>query len=176
MSGFASLLVDSGVQPADLEKAQAYQQKYGGRLEQILVNMGSLASEALPTIYSRLLSLEVLPSTSAGQWEPPENIDDFPLDFLVSRGWLPYRIEEGGRCCFATKAPLDLEVNDWLREHQPEFSLLLVSEETFGVLRARLGRFQTVSVDSSLNSVEEGRLRELASEAPTVMRISSAGS
>jgi len=168
MSGFASLLVDSGVQPADLEKAQAYQQKYGGRLEQILVNMGSLASEALPTIYSRLLSLEVLPSTSAGQWEPPENIDDFPLDFLVSRGWLPYRIEEGGRGCFATKAPLDLEVNDWLREHQPEFSLLLVSEETFGVLRARLGRFQTVSVDSSLNSVEEGRLRELASEAPTV--------
>ncbi len=53
MTAFASLLADSGVQPADLEKAQAYQQKYGGRLEQILVNMGSLASEALPQIYSK---------------------------------------------------------------------------------------------------------------------------
>ena len=168
MTAFASLLVESGVQPADLEKAQAYQQKYGGRLEQILVNMGGLASEALPQIYSKLLSLEVLSAQTVAKWDPPETIDDYPLERLVAHGWLPYRIDEEGLCCFATKAPLDLEINDWLRAHHPRFSLVLVSEETFGALRARLGRFQTVSVDSGLNSVEEGRLRELASEAPTV--------
>ncbi len=168
MTAFASLLVDSGVQPADLEKAQAYQQKYGGRLEQILVNMGGLASEALPQIYSKLLSLEVLSAQTVAKWDPPETIDDYPLERLVAHGWLPYRIDEDGSCCFATKAPLDLEINDWLRAQHPRFSLVLVSEETFGALRARLGRFQTASVDSTLNSVEEGRLRELASEAPTV--------
>lgn len=168
MTAFASLLADSGVQPADLEKAQAYQQKYGGRLEQILVNMGSLASEALPQIYSKLLSLEVLSAQAVGKWDPPDTIDDYPLERLVAHGWMPYRIDEDGTCCFATKAPLDLEINDWLRSHHPRFSLVLVSEETFGALRARLGRFQTASVDSALNSVEEGRLRELASEAPTV--------
>ena len=45
-----TLFADSGVQVEDLDKARAYQQKYGGRLEQILVNMGSLSSDALPGI------------------------------------------------------------------------------------------------------------------------------
>ena len=84
MTAFASLLVESGVQPADLEKAQAYQQKYGGRLEQILVNMGGLASEALPQIYSKLLSLEVLSAQTVAKWDPPETIDDYPLERLVA--------------------------------------------------------------------------------------------
>ena len=168
MTSFATLLIDSGVQASDLEKAQAYQQKYGGRLEQILVNMGGLASEALPGIYGKLLSLEVLPPGEASQWQPPETIDSFPLEHLVEHGWLPYRIDDDGCCCFATKAPLDLEINDWVRAHHPHFSLVLVSEETFGILRGRLGRFQVASDETGLNSVEEGRLRELASEAPTV--------
>ena len=115
MTGFAALLSDCGVQAEDLDKAQSYQQKYGGRLEQILVNMGSLSSEALPGIYSRLLQIDVLPSGAAQQWDPPETIDEFPLDLLVSRGWLPYHVEASGRCRFATRAPLDLDVNEWLR-------------------------------------------------------------
>jgi general secretion pathway protein E len=173
MSGFATLLADCGVQSDDLDKAQSYQQKYGGRLEQILVNMGSLSSEALPGIYSRLLGVEVLPVAQASQWDPPESIDDFPLDMLVSRGWLPYRVEESGRCVFATRAPLDLEVNEWLRARGGDFDILLVSEETFGALRGRLGRYQNVRPDAGLDSVEEGRLRELASEAPTVNLLNS---
>jgi general secretion pathway protein E len=50
MIAFDELLGEHGVQAEDLEKAKTYQQKYGGRLEQILVNMGGLASEALPPI------------------------------------------------------------------------------------------------------------------------------
>jgi general secretion pathway protein E len=173
MTGFAALLSDCGVQAEDLDKAQSYQQKYGGRLEQILVNMGSLSSEALPGIYSRLLQIDVLPSGAAQQWDPPETIDEFPLDLLVSRGWLPYHVEASGRCRFATRAPLDLDVNEWLRARGGDFDIVLVSEETFGALRGRLGRYQNVRPEAGLDSVEEGRLRELASEAPTVNLLNS---
>jgi len=168
MSDFIALLSKSGVQPADLEKAQAYQQKYGGRLEQILVNMGSLSSEALPTIYSELLGFSVLDLASAQRWDPPAVIDDYPLDFLVSRGWVVLEVQSDEKVVFATKSPLDLEVNDWLRDRGKPFSLLVVSEEIFGVLRGRLGRYNETQLTSGLDSVEEGRLRELATEAPTV--------
>jgi general secretion pathway protein E len=168
MSDFIALLSKSGVQPADLEKAQAYQQKYGGRLEQILVNMGSLSSEALPTIYSELLGFSVLDLASAQRWDPPAVIDDYPLDFLVSRGWVVLEVQSDEKVVFATKSPLDLEVNDWLRDRVKPFGLHVVSEEIFGVLRGRLGRYNETQLTSGLDSVEEGRLRELATEAPTV--------
>jgi general secretion pathway protein E len=168
MTLFVDILSESGVAAADLEKAQSYQQKYGGRLEQILVNMGSLSSELLPTIYSRLLGIDVLPSSAVGRWDPPDNVDDFPLEMLVSRGWIPWAVDESGEISFVTKSPLDLDVNDWLRRQCPAFSALLVSEETFGTLKSRLGRYEDTSLGVGLDSVEEGRLRELATEAPTV--------
>lgn len=173
MSDFVSLLRESGVQAADIEKAQAYQLKYGGRLEQILVNMGGLSSEALPSIYSRLLQLKTLSPADASTWEAPPDIDHYPLDMLIERGWLPYRKTDDGREIFVTRAPLDLHVNEWLRQFDDHFELLVVSEETFGAMRGRLGRYQVGSSDAVLNSVEEGRLRELASEAPTVNLLNS---
>ena len=104
-----TLFLESGVQSEDLDKARAYQQKYGGRLEQILVNMGGLASEALPQIYSKLLGFDTLDASAVQAWEPPESIDDYPLDFLVTRGWLPYQLDENVTV-YASRAPLDLEV------------------------------------------------------------------
>ena len=173
MISLSALLSESGVQAADLEKAQSYQQKYGGRLEQVLVNMGSLSAEALPGVYSKILGLQTLPPGIANTWVPPDNIDDFPLDMLVPRGWLPLGSDGGSGEKFVSRAPLDLEVNEWLRKRGKPFDVLLVSEETFGVLRSRLGRYQNIRVDTGLDSVEEGRLRELASEAPTVNLLNS---
>jgi general secretion pathway protein E len=173
MTEFVTLLAECGVQPDDLEKARSYQQKYGGRLEQILVNMGSLSSEGLARRLFALARRRGIVARRSSKWAPPETIDDFPLDLLVSHGWLPYKVEQSGRCIFATRAPLDLEVNDWLRLRGSDFGLVLVSEETFGVLRSRLGRYQNVRAEVGLDSVEEGRLRELASEAPTVNLLNS---
>jgi general secretion pathway protein E len=168
MSAFIDLLAKTGVQAADLEKAQAYQKRYGGHIEQILVNMGSISSEALPGIYAEILRLSQLDPADIQSWQAPENIDSFPLEFLVSRGWLPYRVQTDSAHVFATRAPLDMDVNDWLRRYPCAYEIVLVSEESFGVLRSKLGRYQDVEPEAALNSVEEGRLRELASEAPTV--------
>ena len=167
MSSLASLVSDLGVSGADLDKARAYQQKYGGRLEQILVNMGSLSADSLPEIYGRLLQAQVLPARYAVGWEPPAGLEELPVDFLLERGWLPIERQEG-RWVFAAHAPLDLEVNEWLGTSAVPYELRLVSEEQFDALKARLGRRHETAVDAGMSSVEEGRLRELAAEAPTV--------
>jgi general secretion pathway protein E len=159
MTALNALLTDSGVDPADLDKARAYQQKYGGRIEQILVNMGSLSADALPGIFSRLLDAPVLAPRYAMAWEPPEGVDELPLDFLLERGWLPVERPDG-RWVFATHAPLDLEVNEWLSSGPIACELRLTSEEQFDVLKARLGRRKEATPGPSLSTVEEGRLRE----------------
>jgi len=112
MTALVEQLAEFGVSAADLEKAQAYQAKFGGRLEQVLLNMGSLSSEALPEIYSKALSLDVLSAEAMRAWEPPEQVDTLRLDFLVPRGWLPLAIQDDGTWLLATRAPFDLEVNE----------------------------------------------------------------
>ena len=147
MTQFAELLSRSGVQVADLEKAQSYQQKYGGRLEQILVNMGSLSSDSLPGIYSALLGFPVLSTVDIQKWEPLPNVDDFPLEFLVSRGWVPLRTANDGVLVFATRAPLDLEVNDWLRSRSPSFDLVIVSSAPESPQKADVAAITRRTVD-----------------------------
>jgi general secretion pathway protein E len=167
MTDLPALLGEFGVAAPDLDKARAYQQKYGGHIERILVNMGSLSADALPEIYARLIDAPVLQPRFAAAWEPPAGLDALPLDFLLERGWLPVA-HDAGRWTFAAHAPLDLEVNEWLGGFTQAYELRLVSEEQFDVLKARLGRRRDAAPEASLSSVEEGRLRELASEAPTV--------
>ena len=43
------VLTDLGVGKADIEKAKAYRSRVGGSLEKILVNMGSVSEDLLPT-------------------------------------------------------------------------------------------------------------------------------
>ena len=168
MTALVEQLAEFGVSSADLDKAQAYQAKFGGRLEQVLLNMGSLSSEALPEIYSKALGLDVLSAEAMRTWEPPEQVDTLRLDFLVPRGWLPLAIQDDGTWVLATRSPFDLEVNEWLGDSKLAYRVTLVSEEAFGALRTRLGRYADTPGLISLDSVEEGKLRELASEAPTV--------
>ena len=60
MSAVLDVFSEYGVPSGDLEKARSYQARHGGRLDQILVNMGSLPSEDLPAIYSKWFGVPVL--------------------------------------------------------------------------------------------------------------------
>lgn len=173
MNRIDEVLLANDVSASDLEKARAYQQKNGGRLEQILINMGAIASEALPKIYTSLLGLKVVPSSMVATWTPPELVDSFPLAFLVPRGWVPWSIDESGKTTFVTKSPLDLEVSDWLRTFAAEFDVMLLGEDAFGTIKGKLGHYAATVSSPHLDSVEEGRLRELAAEAPTVNLLNS---
>ncbi len=163
---------EHGVPGEDIEKARSYQARHGGRLDQILVNMGSLPSEDLPAIYSRWLGVDVLSEPALRDWHLPDGSDELPLDFLLERGWLPWEHDDGN-WVFASSSPFDLEVNAWLAENSLQPTLRLLSPDDFEALSARLGREKNESELSGLSLVEEDRLRELASEAPTVNLLNS---
>jgi general secretion pathway protein E len=55
MTGLNDALLRAGVKPDDMEKATAYQQRAGGAIEQVLVNMGALSDDQLPGLYSDAL-------------------------------------------------------------------------------------------------------------------------
>lgn len=163
---------EHGVPAADLEKARAYQARHGGRLDQILVNMGSLPAEALPAIYARWFDVPILAARDFPNWDLPEGASELPLEFLLDRGWLPWERGDDG-WVFATSSPLDPEVNGWLAERDLKPGLRLLSADDFDALKGRLGLEDGAAGFDGLSLVEEDRLRELASEAPTVNLLNS---
>ena len=166
------VFAEHGVPGEDIEKARSYQARHGGRLDQILVNMGSLPSEDLPKIYSRWFGAPVLSAADWRDWHLPEGSEALPLDFKIERGWLPWQNGDGN-WVLACSSPFDLEVNAWLAEHDIKPELKLLSADDFDTISAGLGRETADAQLEGLSLVEEDRLRELASEAPTVNLLNS---
>ncbi len=162
-------LIDHGVTLEDLEKAKAYQSKVGGSLEKILLNMGSFSEDLLPSIYSMLTSSRVLTENERDSWEPLNGKSDIPFSYFLDRGWLLYA-DHISPLQFVTKAPLDWDILQFLHHEKISFERIITSEADFGLLTLRLGESIIHSENDlgPLTDVEEERLREMASEAPTV--------
>lgn len=174
MSNLPQLLQQHfAVSAADIDKATAYQRKYGGQLEQILVSMGSLSSETLPDLYAALLSLPKLSEDDISDWTMPADTALLPILPLSEKGWLPFA-QIDGMWHFATIAPLNKDAHEIVTALGIECRLLVATTEQFNKLVA-LSRqhHEQVAAGGELTSVEEARLRELASEAPTVNLLNS---
>jgi len=101
-----SLLLESGLVAAGaLARAQAEQQRTGGRLEQILLRQGAVGEEQLLRFFAGRLGLEFL--------EHPERMADpevaalVPSDFVMRHQLLPLCRENGGLLA-VTADPFDL--------------------------------------------------------------------
>ena len=75
MKNLETVLFDHGVSSEDVEKAKAYQQRAGGALEKLLLNMGSYSEELLPSIYAQLLGATLLSRKQRESWTPPGRKD-----------------------------------------------------------------------------------------------------
>jgi len=168
MISMSSLLTNSfDVTSADVEKAQNYQRKYGGSLEQILVSMGSLSSEVLPELYSQLLSLPFFTEDDFADWSLPDAAHDLPIELLLEKQWLPFSYQNNA-WHFATPVPLNKDAQELALGLSLDFKVSIVSHELFNIARAKAESFKQSGAADQLSTVEEARLRELASEAPTV--------
>lgn len=152
---------------ADIEKAATFQRKYGGQLEQILVSMGSLSSDSLPDIYASLLSLPKLDEALIQDWALPAAAGNLPVARLIEKGWLPFAQNEA-QWQFVTTSPLNKDAQEIVASLNAECRLVIASSEQFNKLVILSQQQTDVSGAGELSSVEEARLRELASEAPTV--------
>ncbi|GAA5142080.1 GspE/PulE family protein [Thalassotalea piscium] len=168
----AELLVQQFlVSPDDLARAESYQKKYGGRLEEILVNMGSLPDDQIASLYSQYLEL---PLVNIGQWldNPPPEVDDISLRFLIDNHWVPLD-NYNDKWKFACRYPLNLSVNEWLTQKNLVADIYVASESDIQTLSARFTQLNVTDSSQEIGGDEEAKLRELATEAPTVNLLNS---
>ncbi|WP_179026379.1 GspE/PulE family protein [Shewanella sp. Scap07] len=155
----------------DLDKSLKYQAKYGGHLEQILVNLGSLPEDSLPEVYSRYFQLPELDITEWLEAEVPD-IEPETFSLLEAACWSLLAVE-GERWTFAAKYPLDLSVNEFIRRFNIEANIIIGTEADIQTLNRKFNLNATADNDDAIIGDEEERLRELASEAPTVNLLNS---
>ncbi len=159
------------VSTQDITKAESYQKRYGGRLEQILVNMGSLPDDQVVSLYSEHLQLPMLDVESFLERDLP-HIDSDVLSLLLEHQWVPLLVE-GSSWQFACKYPLELSINEWLFHNDIQAEIFLANESDIQLLMAKFEQNTTEVDEHELIGDEEERLRELASEAPTVNLLNS---
>jgi general secretion pathway protein E len=165
------LLEQFSILPEDLNKAENYQSRFGGRLDQILVNMGSLPDDQVPILYSKYLNLPLLDFT---QWqeEPAIILDQQDLAFLLDKQWVPLS-KADNNWIFACRFPLELSVNEWLSQKNIDATIFLADESDIQALSTKFEQQQSIAENEEFNGDEEERLRELATEAPTVNLLNS---
>ena len=158
----------------DLEKAKAYQNKFGGALERLLVNMGSLSEDYLPDVYSRLLACPILTINDIEGWKIPQQAHALNLPFLQARGWLPFGFMSD-QWVFVTVSPLNWEALQYLQGSNLQYKCLIATDSLFEQLLFSNAEDPSANKEdiNLLSDVEEDKLRELASEAPTVNLLNS---
>jgi len=157
----------------DLSRAENYQKKFGGRLEQILVNMGSLPDDQIPDLYSQFLQLPIINITDWLDQQMPK-VGDEILTLLLAHQWVPLSVDNN-QWLFACRFPLELAVNEWLSQNNIDATLYLASEADILALSAKFEQLNQQENDQNHEFLgdEEDRLRELATEAPTVNLLNS---
>lgn len=156
------------VSASDIEKAAAYQKRYDGRLENILVNMGCLTEDDLPPLYHNLLGYPLFETESFPNWKPDDSIKFSEHEILKSHHCLLLSATDT-EWSIACKDPLDPSLSQFLSKKSVEIKVYIASDAQ---LQSFFYEIQSQTEanfnDDELTGTEEARLRELASEAPIV--------
>ncbi|KVX03753.1 type II secretion system protein GspE [Shewanella frigidimarina] len=163
---------DFSVSLVDIEKANAYQKRANGRIEKILVNMGALSEETLPQLYSKLLNLNVVNLDTLKEWDAPKWEEKIALSKMVEQAWYPLSNIDG-HWIIAVVDPLNFDIQQQLEFYQIDFSLQILDNESRSILASYYQDTDQQNVDNELSTDEEERLKELATEAPTVNLLNS---
>lgn len=162
------------VSEVDYEKAIAYQSKYSGRIERILVNMGALAEDRLHQVYQQFLSLPLFTDSElqADAEAVAQVIGAQEHRWLKENGWLVIDAKDN-HWTLVTVDPLDMSVNEWLGQKDIEAQILIATNAEFEQLAVMVIEQTDELFSNDLTSSEEARLRELAAEAPIVSLLNS---
>ena len=174
MNEIEDALRDHGVTVADIDKAKTYRSRVGGSLEKILLSMGSFSEELLPSIYAQLTGAELLSADARDTWQGPPKQAHIPFDFFLDNGWLLFDIDSEDHFIFVTYQPVNWNINQYLIHEKINHRFIVASETDFSVLALKVGEGRDdVDENEFFSELEEERLREMASEAPTVNLLNS---
>ena len=169
-------LLELGVSHNDIQKARGYQTKYGGMLEKLLVNMGSMSEDVLPDLYAKVLNAPLFDSKEYVEWQLPDSANSlFNIAFMLRQGWVPLTLDTAAqRATFLTKQPISHAMSQYLQMLDWQADLVITNNGEFDRFVSRIDSTEpALADDTNLTELEEDRLRELASEAPTVNLLNS---
>jgi general secretion pathway protein E len=154
------------VSETDLSKAKEFQNKHGGRLENILINIGGLDEDLLPDFYHKFLGVELLSENAVYPTE--DEIKNFPNEkhVLAALDW--YFINDSSIGCLD---PLNFEASQFMGALDKEYQLFIITKnqaQNFSELYLPDADSRLENQNENLTLLEEDKLRELASEAPVV--------
>ena len=169
------LLVDRGiVSAADIQKALAFQEQFGGRIGSILVRLGALSEETLLPVLSDQLAVPLL---AGSEWpEQPDAIRDllagsgFNIEWWLDNGVAAWTAPDGQVLAVA-RDPLDALVNEsldhCLTDHRWQWRLARTQD--LDRLLEMAGRSRAAGdLDDDVS-----HLRELAEEAPVIELVNN---
>ena len=161
----------------DLQKGLEFQSKYGGRLGEVMINMGIISENVLLKALGQQLGWPLFEDfkrdheidlSDSGLWEP------FNISYLRMKQCVPvYVEEEGKRYHFAVNDPLDLELIEYLESRGVSVHFVLSSQQEMRELATEFDRYYEISkgLDGPVAEISEDeidRLKEMASEAPII--------
>lgn len=157
---------DYGVSEQDIEKSKRFQKRNGGRLEHILVNMGSLTEDDLVSLYSKMLAINTFDANKWQDWSPSE-VNTQKLQALKELNAL--LLVDNESILIAAKDPLDLSLNEFFQGEDRQLTIEVAREVDLQAFFYKVqATTDSVMEDLELSGDEEAKLRELAVEAPTV--------
>lgn len=166
------LTSEFGVSKIDYDKAIAYQARSNHRIEKLLVNMGAMSEELVPQFYAKFLDLPLLKIAELEQWQRPDWSEALSIDTLIEQQWYPISFD-GNVWLIAVLDPLIIELRQQLDFYSIAYQLKILDPETLAFVEEPYRDRMTQDEVSELSSIEEERLKELASEAPTVNQLNS---
>lgn len=171
-NSFSRYLLNEGhVNDTQLNRALAYQQQLGGRLEQVLVNLGVLQRDDLCNIYAHYLDLPVFEALADDISLPQDFIRQLDIDSAMAAEALPFALC-GNKLEVAVVDPYNLRLYELWREY--DISLHLCRSPQLDILRAQLQAEKVAEQHQSYDTTDElARLRELAFGAPTVNLVNT---
>ncbi len=158
------------VPEAEIEKALKFQQEYGGKLGEILLNSGIISEDQLTSALSQQYDIpEVQTVVKDFRDVPFEPLADIPPHWFVANEVIPlYRKED--RVYFALRDPLNLYPVEIIGGvySDTENVFLLADDRKYRELTSRFSGLYLKQDDDGYNRNEIEKLKDLAAEAPII--------
>lgn len=172
-SGIGAYLLTQGlVNENQLQRAEEYKQQLGGRVEQILVNLGVIQREELVAIYAGYLNLPVFTGIDEQTKLPEELLSKVDVSQISTVGAAPFLLENGV-LHLATLDPFNLGLYELWQPYSESIQLHLCQQSQLDALRVQITVQQNAEHHVTEGGSELERLRELAFGAPTVNLVNA---
>jgi len=168
-----------GLERADLHRALQFQEKFGGMIGSILINMGIISEDILVSALSDQLDLRIFKDIDRNEFDFSRLQQNGMINtnFMLEHQWILLKENEEA-FIFAAVNPLEYEVIQYISSVGIKWDTYLVTESQFRELASEYelsrGTHDVEGLDySEMLDAEVDKLRELASEAPIVNLVNS---